>query len=151
MPGTHPKKQPRPYRWRHKDNNFRGIFFLIQKIIIFASELTKKHEKINCVRFVFVVLECGFLLEEGRMYTTDEKRGPGRKDEKDDAGYFFEGFKGRLTDYMEPPSSILTDSKSKADPRSDDPLSCGFHEQSSLITPNHHKVPGVLSFVFPNS
>ncbi len=45
--------------------------------------------------------------------------------------------KGRLTDYMEPPSSILTDSKSKADPRSDDPLSRSMLDNKSLVVPNH--------------
>ena len=38
---------------------------------------------------------------------------------------------------MEPPSSILTDSKSKADPRSDDPLSRSMLDNKSLVVPNH--------------
>ena len=43
----------------------------------------------------------------------------------------------RLGFYMEPPSSILTDSKSKADPRSDDPLSRSMLDNKSLVVPNH--------------
>ena len=35
--------------------------------------------------------------------------------------------------YMEPPSSVLTDGKSKADPRSEDPLPCIiYHDIKSL-------------------
>ena len=34
---------------------------------------------------------------------------------------------------MEPPSSILTDGNSKADPRSDDPLSRSMFDNQSLV------------------
>lgn len=50
---------------------------------------------------------------------------------------------------MEPPSSTLTDGKSKADPRSDDPLPCIFFFGQSLGDPLR-KVPGILSCCFVN-
>lgn len=50
---------------------------------------------------------------------------------------------------MEPPSSILTDGKSKADPRSDDPLSCSINCDQSSSNP-YRKVPGALSYYFLN-
>ena len=46
---------------------------------------------------------------------------------------------------MEPPSSILTDGKSKADPRSDDPLSCSTLNNHSLTIPSLLKATGGLS------
>lgn len=55
--------------------------------------------------------------------------------------------KGRLTDYMEPPSSILTDGKSKADPRSDDPLSCDMIHNHSFTIPGRIKAAGIF-FLF---
>ena len=38
---------------------------------------------------------------------------------------------------MEPPSSILTDGNSKADPRSDDPLLRSMFDNQSLVVPSH--------------
>src|SRR5574344_1237397 len=46
---------------------------------------------------------------------------------------------------MEPPSSILTDGKSKADPRSDDPLSCGTLYNHSLNIPGRVRAAGEFS------
>ena len=51
---------------------------------------------------------------------------------------------------MEPPSSILTDGKSKADPRSEDPLSCSFVDNQSSLFPAPYGA-GFLSHVFLNS
>lgn len=46
---------------------------------------------------------------------------------------------------MEPPSSILTDGKSKADPQSDDPLSCGTLYNHSLNIPGRVRAAGEFS------
>lgn len=48
---------------------------------------------------------------------------------------------------MEPPSSILTDGKSKADPRSDDPLSCDTLYNHSLNIPGRVRAAGGI-FLF---
>ncbi len=48
---------------------------------------------------------------------------------------------------MEPPSSILTDGKSQADPRSDDPLPCDTFSNHFFAHPGRSKAAGTLSFM----
>lgn len=52
---------------------------------------------------------------------------------------------------MEPPSSILTDGKSKAAPRSDDPLSCGtLYNHSLNILGRVRAAGGIFLFEYLN-